>query len=492
MLLWQEKSIPYCYFLDTILLLFGYHTATFWIPYCYFLDTILLLFGYHTATFILTEVAVHVILLKTLEGDFMGSTDIVKIKKTTMLQKPSGTIAISGNLDARERKLYNMLLKVAEINLRQNPQQNIFTTTLATLKQALNVNEDDKHNTDYKKILEKMSDIKLRYNILKKDHRIEGFAHLIDNVKFITDESTKFTTISYSIPEEVRQSIINKNGMYASIDLVIIRGLVSKYSIILYELVKDYQKVEIPKMTMQDFKEIFGIEGKYEGRINNLKAKVLDVAVNELNANENINFTVKYELIKTGKIYTHIKFTAKPKQIKEKQIEIQELQQLQLQPLQQLPEKVSNPELEEIIPYLPRAYQSTKKVIDILIEALEHKRKSKDYIISQIKYCNEQYKKDKVKNYVLYLRNAIEKDYACAEEVELDIVRPEDAEGYIDERHPKDGMIVRTKLTNIHKFEDGYLVTLVDVDRNFPDLVAKVSPEWLLERARKHKENKTR
>jgi len=419
----------------------------------------------------------------------MSSTNIVKTKKTTILQKPSGTIAISGNLDARERKLYNMLLKVAEISLKQNPQQNIFTTTLATLRQALNVNEDDKNHATYEKILKRLNDIKLEYNILEKDTYIKGFASLLDNVEIKTDKITKFVTVTYSIPERVRQSMISKNGMYASIDLVVIRGLVSKYSIILYELVKDYQKVEIPKMTMQDFKKIFGIEGKYEGRIDHLKTYVLDVAVNELNANENINFTVKYELIKTGKIYTHIKFTAKPKQIKEEQIEIQ---QLQLQLLQQLPKQVSNPVLEEIIPYLPREFKSTKKVIDILIDALEHKRKSKDYIISQIKYCNEQYNKDKVKNYVLYLRNAIEKDYACAEEVELDIVRPEDAEGYIDEIHLKDGRIIRTKLTNIQKDGDEYTFKLVDIDGKYEDVYARMSPEWLLERARKHKENKTR
>ncbi len=415
----------------------------------------------------------------------MNSTNIVKTKKTTILQKPSGTIAISGNLDARERKLYNMLLKVAEISLKRNPQQNIFTTTLATLKQALNVNEDDKNNATYEKILKRLKGTELEYNILEKDRHIKGIASLLDNIEIETDKITKLATISYSIPERVRQSMINKNGMYANIDLIIIRGLESKYSIILYELVKDYHKVEIPKMPMQEFKKVFGIEGKYNGRIDNLKTYVLDVAVNELNTNENINFIVSYELIKNGKTYTHIKFTAKPKQNKEKQIQMQ-----QLQPLQQLPEQSNNKELEEIIIYLPNEFKNTKKIIDILREALENKRK--DYIIAQIKYCNEKHRENKVKNYVLYLKSAIENDYACAEEVQLDdIVKPEDALGYVEERRLSNGRIVRIKITYIRKEGDKYIAKLEDMEGKYDDLYVQESPEWFLEKARKNKESKT-
>ncbi len=419
----------------------------------------------------------------------MGILSKAMKKNAVVLQKPSETIAIRVELDAVQRKFYNALLFVAKKELALDVSKKRFTIPFNELKELLNKNDKDKNNAYY---IEKLKEIKYKnaeYNILEKNGRAFGWVSLVSDLEVKQNKETQVVNVTFELPERIKEALIDPNGIYANINLVVIRGLQSKYAIILYELVKDYYKVEVPEMTMKKFKEIFGIEGKYEGRIDNLKSYVLDPAVRELNNNENIDFLVSYKLKKTGAKYAHIKFEARPKPIK---LEEAKFKEIQAQPLQQLPEKISNTELEEIIPYLPREFKSTKKFIDILIDALENKRKSKDYIISQIKYCNEQYNKDKVKNYVLYLRNAIEKDYACAEEVELDIIRPEDAEGYIDERHLKGGRIVRTKLTGIQKFEDGYLVTLVDIDGKYDDLNARVSAEWLLERARKHKENKTR
>ncbi len=104
---------------------------------------------------------------------------------------------------------------------------------------------------------------------------------------------------------------------------LVVKGLQSKYSIILYKFIQNYQNVKIPEMTMEEFRKIFEIEKKYNGRINNLKAKVLDFALNEINRNDNIDFLVDYELKKTGKVYTHIKFEVKQKPMK---IQLQELE----------------------------------------------------------------------------------------------------------------------------------------------------------------------
>ncbi len=340
----------------------------------------------------------------------MDSLKNIAKKRAVILKKPSGTISISGNLDARERKLYNMLLKVAEESLKQNPQQHIFITTLTELKQALNVKEDDKHNANYKEIIKNMSNVKLEYNILEKDRYIEGFAHLLDDVEFIHDKTTKSVIVKYYIPERVRLSIISKNGIYANINLMIIKGLQSKYSIILYEIVRDYQNVEIPQMPMEKFRKIFGIEEKYH-RIDHLKSRVLDVAVNELNNNENIDFFVGYELIKTGRVYTHIKFKIKPKPAKLKSLQSEKAM---------LENKVNeNEELQELLSCVPRAYRKTQKVVSILLASLRDKGKS--YTMAQVEYCAKQYDKDKVKNFIAFLKKAIEEDYAAFEKLDIDV-----------------------------------------------------------------------
>ena len=49
--------------------------------------------------------------------------------------------------------------------------------------------------------------------------------------------------------------MLSSNGIYAKIDLIVIKGLKSKYSIILYELLKDYENVEIPVLSIEKFRE---------------------------------------------------------------------------------------------------------------------------------------------------------------------------------------------------------------------------------------------
>ncbi len=406
----------------------------------------------------------------------MDSLNDVKTKKRAMiLKKPSGTIAVSGNLDVRERKFYNMFLKIAEETLKQDPKRHIFKTTLTELKQALNVEENDKHNIDYKKIIKRMGDIKLEYNIFEKDNYIEGIASLLDNIEIKTDKITKFVTIIYSIPEKVRQSMINKNGIYGSIDLMIIKGLKSKYSIILYEFAKDYQKAELPKMTMQDFKKAFGIEKRYEGRIDHLKTYVLDVATNELNNNKNIDFLVDYELIKAGKVYTNIKFKIKPKPMKIK--EPLQTKQLESQSLE-------NEDLKEILIYIPRQYMNTQKVVSLILSGLNSK--GKDYTIAQVKYCAERYGKNKVNNFVAYLNKALEEDYAGFEKIDVGIVRFEDAVGCRLRRKKDDGTKSAFVISDVVKSvtEGKYHVCFKNLDTNKEEW-AMMDEDWILNIAKK-------
>ncbi len=331
------------------------------------------------------------------------------MKRAMIFEKPSGTIAIGGNMDIREKKFYNIFLKTAVKCLKKDSNEYLFTVTLPELKQALNVKEDDKNNTALKKIIKKMHKIDFEYNILNKDKniRIEGYASLLDNIKFTTDIKTGAVTIRYSIPEEVRLSMIKKNGSFAKINTVIVKGLRSKHSVTLYELAQDYQKVEIPEMTIEDFRKIFGVENKYK-EMANLRKRVLDVAVSELNDNENIDFLVSYELRKTGKYYTHIKFHVKPKPAKIK------LDQQKDKIITQ--EVKENPNLSVLLALIPEEYRAKKNLITVVLGGLEEK--GKEYTQAQIEYTNKNAKK----NYVAYLKKAIEKDYAGVEVIEGAVV----------------------------------------------------------------------
>jgi len=321
-----------------------------------------------------------------------------KTKQVELIQKPSGTIAIAGDLDSMERKFYNKFLQNANMQLRKNTNETNFSISLKELKNILNVSENDKHNNYYKKLLKKLYNTTVMYNILDKDKIINGMAHLLDNLDFKIDTKTKEVTVFYTIPLIIKKSLISiihgdPEALYARINLAIIKGLKSKYSIILYELCIDYQNAEVPEMSIMQFKQIFGIYGKktYDTFFFKIRERVLDPAIKELNENPNIEFTVNYELFKKANTYTHIKFTIK---LKSQQKVLEQCR--------------DNQHLKILINALPEE-ERTKSIEAYLAKCL--KDYDARYLLHQIEYVSQQ----KPKSFFAYLKKAIEEDYAKSE-----------------------------------------------------------------------------
>ena len=308
-------------------------------------------------------------------------------RKAVVLQKPSGTIAIAGNMSVIEQKFYNGFLLVAKESLARDPRQHWFSVSLPTLKSLLNVKDDDKNNSYLKKIIRKMHKIEVEYNLLHKDQYIEGFAHLLDNIEFNDKKRPdEPVVVRFSIPERVRLAMLEKNEIYATLNLVIVKGLRSRYSIILYELARDYEKTGIPNMTIARFRKLFGVEDKYS-RVSHLKSRVLDPAVGELNHNRNVEFSIRYELIKRGNTYTHIRFfvsTKDPAMLERK-----------------VPE-----DLLSMVPdqYRIHAYPLIQQFLD----------RGRDYVERNLRYVVNQ----RPKNYLAYLSDALKNDYGLVMNVE--------------------------------------------------------------------------
>ncbi len=332
-----------------------------------------------------------------------------KMKRAVILQKPSGTIAIGGNMNLKERKFYDVFLKVAKETLKNSVSEDWFSVSLPELKKFLGV-EEDLNNKRIKTIIKRMHKIDIEYNVLGKDQEIEGYSSILNDIEFIKNRKTDSTIIKFSLPKRVRLAMIKKNGMYASIKLVIIQGLRSKYSLILYELAEDYKKVEIPKMTMEQFRNMFGLyrekDGKEEKKypkMPDLRRAVLDNACNEINRNSNVDFEVSYKLEKHGKEYTHIKFIVKRNKKLEKKLNFKR----GIPELPEQKEEKTDDETLQKLPELPAKYRTdaAKRLIN------EYKSKGIGYIEAQICYTNN----SNARNYLTYLRKALESNYAQAD-----------------------------------------------------------------------------
>jgi hypothetical protein len=119
--------------------------------------------------------------------------------------------------------------------------------------------------------------------------------------------------IKYSFPHQIEEMILNPK-MFGKINLVAIKGLRSRYSIAMYELAEDYLNAQIPKMTIEKFRELMAVKtGQYSNN-KDLRKRVIEVAVEEINRSEIIAFTISYEFEKTGRKITHIKFIVHKKE----------------------------------------------------------------------------------------------------------------------------------------------------------------------------------
>ena len=414
----------------------------------------------------------------------MGILVNVMKKNAVVLQKPSGTVAIRVDLDTIQRKFYDALLFVAKETLKKNVNKESFTISLSDLKFLLDKASKEKMDKNNKYYVEKLKELKEKnaeYNILDKDAGwdIEGWVSLMSELQVKRNIETGQVEIVFDLPNRIRKALIDPKGIYANLNLVIIRGLKSKYAIILYELAKDYEKVEIPEMTIDEFRKLFNVENKYKGRIDNLKRKVLDPAIRELNKNENVDFLVSYELKKTGKVYTHIKFHVKPKPAK-----VKLKQQAKKVLTEELKEKT---EAKELLATIPPKYRNKAKVVSVVLGGI--KERGKGYTRAQIEYSVNKLKAGKVKDFVIYLKKAIEEDYAGFERVETDILTPEDAVGYSGYIYDENGKKVFVRIGHIKKDENGYYLVRIDkVDTGELYEWRKEDEEWLLERAKRKKE----
>ena len=230
----------------------------------------------------------------------MNSNEII-------IDKNSSSIQISNKISSTQRKCYNYMLKVAKNEFEKDKNKKIFTISADELLIFFKIGNEN--YTYLKNELEILNRTQIRYNILGKNKRSKesGAFTLISEFKYLRG------VIKYSFPPTIEEMILNPK-MFGKINLVVIKSLRSKYSIALYELAEDYINVQIPKMTIETFRELMGIEEHQYYKFATLKKNVIDVAVDEINQSDNITFMVSYELFKRGRTTTHIKFTTHKKE----------------------------------------------------------------------------------------------------------------------------------------------------------------------------------
>jgi hypothetical protein len=207
-----------------------------------------------------------------------------------IIHKPKPLIYTSNNLTQRERLIFNFLIKLVNTqNKEENPK---YVFRLGNIKNMCNIRDFEA----IRGILFNLFETNLEIDLLKNKR----------NLKLIENISMKKSEVSITFSSEFIK--LFKVNSYANIDIKEQIKLKSKYSIILYEMIKDYYRtnnsfIQIPHIEIDTFKNLMGFKNisNYD-----LKKFVLEKIIVDINKNTNFNLIYKFLNKNGSKKPTHI------------------------------------------------------------------------------------------------------------------------------------------------------------------------------------------
>lgn len=214
------------------------------------------------------------------------------------LKKHSSVIQMSNRVTSMNRKMFNSLIFIARKALKRDDLTYKFSVNIGTIKELSGIQSTD--NTKLKRSLNDLVTTKVEYNILGKDKE-----HVWGSFNLLAGVEIRKGIVEYSFSHQLYSVILNPS-IYAILDLNIIKGLQSKYSIALYEIGKDYINASIPRMTMETFRELMGLKDNQYKNSKDLRRNVMDPAANEIT--EKTDLKISYELYRHGRKVVAIKF----------------------------------------------------------------------------------------------------------------------------------------------------------------------------------------
>ena len=123
-----------------------------------------------------------------------------------------------------------------------------------------------------------------------------------------------FVRIQFS--DKAKPFLLELEGQYTGYMLKYVTGFKNSFSVRIYELCKQYQRIGRREMKLAFLKEILGLDHKYN-RFTNFKSRVLEPAVADINDFSDIR--ISFEVKKRGRIIDTIFFFVSINSNQEKQ-----------------------------------------------------------------------------------------------------------------------------------------------------------------------------
>ena len=229
----------------------------------------------------------------------MEETIELKVKKKE-IKKHTATIHCVNNLNLLQRKISNALLYHAYDELMTN---DIHIIKIGHLCKILEINS---HNYDaIKNALKALISIVIEWDIFDENTKNEEWtaSSILASVKIKDGEC------HYSYSPHMRE-LLYCPSVYGRINLIIQSKFRSSYGLALYENCTRYSNLPQTRwFTIDEFKKIMGVSNGEYNIFRDLKRRVIDKAIDEVNSYSEINIIPEYKL--SGKKTIGIKFSIK-------------------------------------------------------------------------------------------------------------------------------------------------------------------------------------
>lgn len=217
-----------------------------------------------------------------------------------VIKKHVAAIHCSNKLSLLERRAANVLLFCALPALKNTLSHKI---RFAELKRLLGFNS--RNHLQLKRVIIRLTEVTVRWNLC--GDKIDGVGDEWFSASLLASVRHRDGYVFYEYSGLVQALLVNP-GTYGKISLAVQSKLRSGYALALYENCSRYRGLGYTRIfTLALFRELMGVEHASYNRFSELNRRVLQPAVDEINARADIS--VRPLVIRAGRKVVAIKFS---------------------------------------------------------------------------------------------------------------------------------------------------------------------------------------
>jgi len=304
-----------------------------------------------------------------------------------LVVKSNFLIEASYKLSAIEQKI---ILSLATRIKKEDQEFQKYSFNLGELSTFIGLNS----NADYGYLQEVTRNLLSKVLVLQSENSLLQ-THWFESVEYF--EKTGNVTMRFS--PDLKPCLLHLKENFTKFQLKYAIQLKSRFSIRIYELLKQYESIGSREFLLSDLRVIIGVGPDEYPLYGNFKAKVLNVAKRELRAKTDLSFD--FEEIKIGRSVGKIRFNISQQVVSQPK--------KSANPVRKANQAIEEHDILELLPLLPQPYRDKFSVKKMLKETIE--THGLDYVMRNIVYTND---KSNASNYRAYLAKALRDDYGLA------------------------------------------------------------------------------